>query len=135
MQSNLKDTASPPLISFGKARLRSIGFALNGIRALIRHEANARVHLAASVAVVSAGLVLRCSLDEWRWLFSAMAMVWIAEAFNTAIEVLCNLNQPNFHPQVKLIKDLAAGAVLLAAIAATLIGASVAWPHLLDGGA
>lgn len=135
MQSNLQNIVRSPPISFGKTRLRSIGFALHGIRALVRHEANARVHLAASVAVVSAGLVMRCSLDEWRWLVLAMAMVWIAEAFNTAIEVLCNLTQPDFHPQVKLIKDLAAGAVLLAAIAATLIGASVAWPHLLGGGA
>jgi len=135
MQSSLQHTASPPLISFGKARLRSIGFALHGIRALVRHEANARIHLAASVAVVLAGLVLRCGLDEWRWLVLAMAMVWIAEAFNTAIEVLCNLAQPDFHPQVKLIKDLAAGAVLLAAMAATLIGTSVAWPHLVGGGA
>lgn len=135
MQSDLQDIGRSPPNSFGKARLRSIGFALHGICALVYHEANARIHLAASVAVVLAGLVLRCGLEEWRWLVLSMAMVWIAESFNTAIEVLCNLTQPEFHPQVKLIKDLAAGAVLLAAISATLIGASVAWPHLMGGGA
>ncbi|WP_051146310.1 diacylglycerol kinase family protein [Novosphingobium sp. B-7] len=135
MQSSLRNATRLSFISYGVSRLRSIGFALHGIGALIRNEPNAHVHLVASLAVVLAGLVLHCGLDDWRWLALAMAMVWIAEAFNTAIEVLCNLVQPDFHPQVKQIKDLAAGAVLLAAMVAALIGASVAFPHLFGGGA
>jgi diacylglycerol kinase (ATP) len=112
------------------ARLKSIHHAVNGITAMVRHEHNARVHLAATVMVVALGLRLRVGGDEWRWLLLAIAMVWLTEALNTAIEILCDLVHPGFHPLVKRIKDVAAGAVLVAAITAALIGATIFWPHV-----
>jgi diacylglycerol kinase (ATP) len=137
MQSNLQSdqlSRPAPTGSFSiKARLRSVSYAVQGIVALVREEHNARVHLGASCVVLLTGWRLHCSWDEWRWLLLAIGLVWMAEAFNTAIEVLCDLVQPGFHPQVKRIKDLAAGAVLLAALTAALIGMTVFWPHFMGG--
>lgn len=134
MQSNLQDIepvekASARGFSI-RARFKSIHHAANGVAALIRHEHNALVHLAATAIVLLAGCWFRLGADEWRWLLLAIGLVWVAEAFNTAIEGLCDLVHPGYHPQVKRIKDVAAGAVLLGALTAALIGATVFWPHM-----
>ena len=113
-----------------KSRLSSFRHALNGLRSLILREHNAWVHCAATLAVILAGVILHVSANDWRWLALAMGLVWIAEAFNTAIEALCDLVHPEFHPQIKLVKDLSAGAVLMAAVTAAVIGLSVFWPAL-----
>jgi diacylglycerol kinase (ATP) len=118
-----------------KARLRSVTYAAQGIRTLIREEHNARLHLAATLVVLLAAWRLRCTGEEWRWLVLAIGLVWMAETFNTALETLCDLVQPDFHPQVKRIKDVAAGAVLMAALTAALIGVTIFWPHLVGSGA
>ncbi len=112
------------------ARGRSIGFAARGVRDLFRYEHNAWVHLGAAVLVVLAGLVLHVPPADWRWLILAIALVWAAEAGNTAVERLCDLVHPGHHPVVKRVKDLAAGAVLICAAAAALIGAATLLPHL-----
>jgi diacylglycerol kinase (ATP) len=112
------------------ARGRSVGFAVEGVRDLFRYEHNAWVHLGAAVLVLLAGLMLRVPLADWRWLILAIALVWAAEAGNTAVEQLCDLVHPGRHPVVKRIKDLAAGAVLICAAAAALIGAATLLPHL-----
>lgn len=115
------------------ARLRSFGFAAEGLRYLFRHEHNAWIHLSASTAVIGAGLTLRVSLSDWRWLIFSIVLVLAAEAGNTAIEQLCNLVHPARHPIVKRVKDVAAGAVLLCAIGAAMIGAATLWPYLCTG--
>lgn len=104
------------------ARMKSFVHAGRGLRSLVRTEHNAWLHLAATVAVISAGLTLKISLDDWRWITLAIAMVWIAEAFNTAIEALCDRITDAFDPAIGRVKDLAAGAVLLASIGAAIIG-------------
>lgn len=111
-----------------RARFGSFRHAANGIVGMLRHEHNSRVHLAATGAVVGAGAWCRIALDEWRWLFLAIGLVWMAEAFNSAIEWLCDLISPGFHPAVKRIKDVAAGAVLVSALVAAAIGTTVFWP-------
>jgi diacylglycerol kinase (ATP) len=70
------------------------------------------------------------SAGEWRWLFLAMALVWLAEAFNTAIEKLCDRIEPGFDPAIGRIKDVSAGAVLIASFAAALIGVLTLAPPL-----
>nr|KIS30935.1 diacylglycerol kinase [Novosphingobium sp. P6W] len=115
-----------------RARLKSFIFAGCGLRSLVQGEHNARLHLAASLIVVAAGLVLRVSAADWRWLVLAIAMVWLAEAFNTAIEDICDRINPEFDPAIGRIKDLAAGAVLVASIAAALIGLFTLTPPLLE---
>ena len=84
----------------------------------------------ATVAVVTAGLVVRLSAGEWCWVVLAIAIVWTAEALNTALEFLADVASPSFHPVVRDAKDVAAGAVLITAIAAAIIGGIVFWPHL-----
>ena len=110
------------------ARLRSFGFALNGIRLLVREEHNAWLHLAASIAAIAIGLALRLDLSDWRWIILAMALVWAAEALNTALEQLCNRVSPDADPIIKVVKDVAPGAVLIVAVAPALIGGAPVLP-------
>lgn len=112
-------------------RLRSIAFAVDGLGFLVRHEPNMRLHLGAAFVVTAAGIWVGLSLTEWRWIILAIALVLIAEALNTAVEQTCNAVSPEFHPAIKTAKDVAAGAVLISALAAALIGAFVFAPHAM----
>ncbi|WP_245653564.1 diacylglycerol kinase family protein [Sphingomonas pituitosa] len=129
--TNPGDQAAPPSGFSISARLNSFRYAVRGLRWLIREEHNARVHLAASVLAVGAGLVLRLPAPDWRWLIVAIALVWLAEAFNTAIEDICDRICPEFDPAIGRIKDLAAGGVLVASLAAAGIGLFTLGPPLL----
>jgi diacylglycerol kinase (ATP) len=110
---------------------RSFGFAGQGIVALFRYENNARVHLLIAGLVLLAGCWLHLSLVEWSILLTQIGLVWAAEAFNTAIEKLCDFVSPGLHPQIKAIKDLSSGAVLILAIAAVVVGLLVLGSKLL----
>ncbi len=115
-----------------RARMRSFSFAFAGLGFMMRTQPNAWAHLVVTVLVVCAGLVLRVSLSDWRWLIAAIASVWMAEAINTAIEHVCDVVSPQFNLSVKHAKDVAAGAVLVGAIGAVTVGATVFLPYL-DG--
>lgn len=112
-------------------RIRSLTFALAGIWTLLKTQQNARIHAFATVMVIAAGFFLDISLKEWRWLVLAIMVVWIAEALNTAFEFLADVASPEFHPLVKQAKDVAAGAVLIAATGAVIIGLLTLGPPLL----
>ena len=114
-----------------RARLKSFVFAGRGLRWLVRDEHNAWLHLAASIVAVAAGLLLRVSVADWRWLVLAIALVWLAEALNTAIEELCDHVSPEFDPAIGRVKDLAAGGVLIASITAAIIGLLTLIPAFL----
>jgi diacylglycerol kinase (ATP) len=111
-------------------RLRSFRYAFAGLGLMLRTQHNAWLHLAATIAVCAAALGFQVSREDWRWLVVAILLVWLAEAFNTAFEHLCDVVSPHFHPSVKACKDIAAGAVLIAAVGATVIGATVFAPYL-----
>jgi diacylglycerol kinase (ATP) len=113
-------------------RIRSAKFAAIGIGTMLRSQQNARIHAGATVAVVGAGFLFGVSAAEWCWLVLAMVAVWTAEALNTAFEFLADVASPEFHPLVKHAKDVAAGAVLIAALGAAVIGILVLGPHVLD---
>ena len=118
-------------------RIKSFGHAFNGLAAMLRSQHNAWIHLAATVAAVSAAWWFALLRAEWVWLILAIVAVWTAEALNTAFELLCDVASPEFHPVVKQAKDVAAAAVLIAAIGASLIGVLIFAPHLfpsLTGG-
>ncbi|HDP34926.1 MAG TPA: diacylglycerol kinase family protein [Candidatus Hydrogenedentes bacterium] len=114
------------------ARIQSIWFAFSGIRAMLRTQHNAWLHGCATIAVAAAGLLMGVSAEDWRWLVLAIAIVWIAEALNTAFEFLADVASPEFHPLVKQAKDVAAGAVLIAAAGAAIIGLLVFAPYLAE---
>lgn len=111
---------------------RSFGCAFRGLGFLVRTQANARIHAAATVLVVVAGFALRISPSEWCAILAASGLVWLGEGLNTAIETLTDLVSPGPHPLAGRAKDVAAGAVLCAALAAFVIGAVVFLPHIAE---
>lgn len=111
-------------------RWRSMGFAWAGIRHLLGTQPNARIHAAATVLVVGAGFVFQVSRLEWLALVGAIALVWVAEALNTGIERVVDLASPELHPIAGQAKDVAAAGVLLASVAAAVIGLLVFVPKL-----
>jgi diacylglycerol kinase (ATP) len=111
--------------------LRSFGYALRGVRLLIVSQANARIHAVATVAVVGLGFLFGIARWEWVALLAAIGLVWLAEGLNTALEALTDLVSPGEHPLAGRAKDIAAGAVLCAAIVAAVIGAIIFLPHLI----
>jgi len=112
-------------------RIRSVRHALSGILRMVRCQHNAWVHAAATLAVLAAAVLLRISPADWCWIILAISIVWTAEALNTAFEFLADAASPSFHPLVRDAKNVAAGAVLLTAIAAAVIGGIVFYPYLL----
>ena len=117
--------------SYLTGRLRSFGHAFRGLAILLRTQHNATIHAAATVMVVAAGALFGISPAEWALIALAIVCVWVAEALNTAIEFLVNLASPEPHPLAGKAKDVAAGAVLVAAIGSVIVGALVFGPHLL----
>ena len=112
------------------ARVRSFGHALRGITVMLASQHNAWIHGVVSVAVCLLGAALGVSPLGWCALILAMMAVWTAEALNTAFELLCDVASPEFHPLVEKAKDVAAGAVLIAAIGAAAVGLLVLGPPL-----
>jgi diacylglycerol kinase (ATP) len=112
------------------ARLRSFVYAGRGVWILLRSQHNSWIHATATLVVVAAGVALGVSRADWLALVLAMTLVWSAEACNTAIEFLSDAAQPEFHPLIEKAKDVAAGAVLLAALGALTVGVLVFAPHL-----
>lgn len=113
-------------------RIRSVRYAVRGVRLMLASQHNARIHAAATVMVTAGGLVLRLNRGEWCWIIVVMMAVWTAEALNTAFEFLCDVASPEFHPTVEKAKDVAAGAVLLSAAGAVVVGLLIFGPHLLS---
>ena len=116
-------------VDFPKAA-RSFRFATQGIIDLFRFENNARIHFFAALGVVGAGFYFQLSLTEWAVVVTQVAMVWVAEAFNTALEKLADAVTPDYHPLIKAVKDLAAGGVLIVAISAAIVGILIFFPKL-----
>ena len=98
---------------------------------MLQVEYNARVHALATVIAVSAGFFLGIERIEWVALVLTIAAVWSLEAVNTAIEALCDLVSPEQHPLVEKAKDVAAGAVLVAAIAALIVAGLIFIPRVI----
>jgi diacylglycerol kinase (ATP) len=101
--------------------IAAVGFALRGVRFMLA-ERNCQVLAVATVVVVAAGLYFSLGALEWCAVIAAAALVWVAEGLNTALERLTDLVSPGFHPLAGKAKDIAAGAVLIAVLAAISIG-------------
>ena len=114
-----------------KKRARSFKFAFRGIARLIRYEHNAWIHSCAAIAVIIAGIALDISRTEWVAVVLSIGLVMAAEAVNSAIEALCDLVSPGYNEAIKHTKDLAAGAVLILAIAAAIIGCMIFLPKIV----
>jgi diacylglycerol kinase (ATP) len=97
---------------------------------MIYSQQNAWVHAFVSIIVVIFGIQFDLTKYEWCWIITASIAVWTAEALNTAFEFLTDVASPEFHPLAAKAKDVAAGAVLITAIGAVLIGVLILGPHL-----
>lgn len=111
-------------------RIRSLYYAMTGVLVFIREEHNARIHLVATIAVAVAAYAVRVSWGEAAALTIVIGLVWITEMLNTCVERMMDFVHPEEHPSVKFIKDLAAGAVLAAAVTAVLVGLLIFIPKL-----
>jgi len=107
----------------------AVRYALRGVGYMLA-ERNCQVLAAATLAVVAAGLYFSITALEWCAVIGATALVWVAEGLNTALERLTDLVSPSFHPLAGKAKDIAAGAVLLAVLAAISIGLIIFGPRL-----
>jgi len=112
-------------------RLLSFGFAFQGLITFFKTQHNAWIHLLSAIVVIVLGFIYHITPVEWCWLIVAIGFVFAAEMFNTAIEFLTDLVSPQFHPLAKKVKDVAAGAVLVAALTAVAIGLIVFLPKFI----
>lgn len=106
--------------------------AFNGIFHAIKSQKNMKIHIAATIVVISCGFFFNVTLIEWCILIIAIALVIAAEIFNTAIEWFCDFVEPNHNKKIGLIKDAAAGAVLVLSIAAFAVGLLIFLPKILN---
>jgi diacylglycerol kinase len=113
-------------------RVKSFWYAFSGLTQFFQNQHNAIVHAIATVIVILAGFLLRLTSIEWMLTVVAIALVWTAELFNTAIEALCDMVMREKHPQIKFIKDVAAAAVLVSALAAVIIGLIIFIPKIVS---
>lgn len=113
-------------------RLKSFTYAFNGLKVLFAEEHNSRIHLFATVCVIIAGALLKLSVLEWAAVAFAVGLVFSGEIFNSAIEDLSDVVCPERDDRIKKVKDLAAAAVLVNAIAAAVIGLLVFVPKIIQ---
>jgi diacylglycerol kinase (ATP) len=111
--------------------IKSFGYAFNGLRRMVCREQNARVHLLVAFCTALAGYGFRISASEWMAIVLAMGIVVAAEAFNTSIEALSDALSPKYCEDIRQVKDFAAGAVLVVALAALTVGLIIFLPRII----
>lgn len=121
MRSDLGDNRSKRKIGFR--------FAWNGMM-VMKQERNFRIHMIVALFVIVAGIIVKLSTFEWSIIVLTIGLVMALEMVNTSIETLLDYVKPDLHPTAKVIKDIAAGAVLVAAIAAVVIGLLIFLPKI-----
>ncbi len=118
-----------PVVS--RSRRDSFLYAVAGCVYMFRHQKNIRIQLAATAAVAALGLWLSLGALEWALLVTVIGVNFLIEFINAALEAAVNLASPTLHPMARISKDVAAGASLVAAVVAALVGLLVMGPPLL----
>lgn len=109
----------------------SVEFAIQGIKTVFKEERNMRTHVVLGTLAVITGFVLKLNLREWLWILLAIFLVLVMEIVNTAFENVVDMfTDCHFHPVGKRIKDMAAGAVLVTACFAVIIGSIIFLPKI-----
>jgi len=114
-----------------KKLIRSFGYAFKGVAYATTSQLNFRIHLAATAIVLPLGYFLHISKSEWQWIMLCITIVLVTEIFNTMIETLVDLVSPGFNEKAGRIKDMAAGAVVIAATFALITGLIIFVPKIL----
>ena len=111
-------------------RLKAFKYAIKGAFLLLRHEASIQVQSAIGLIMIIAGFYFKISSTEWMFQILSIGLVLSIEGLNTAVEEIADFIHPEFHKKIGLIKDVAAGAVFFAAVAAIAIGCIIYIPKL-----
>lgn len=109
--------------------MKSLSYAQHGLARVLAEEANFRIQMAVAVLVLVAAWYLDLSTVEKSVLMLAIALVLVLELLNSALERVVDILKPRIHHYVEEMKDIAAGAVLVASVAAVVVGVCVFWPH------
>ena len=118
-------------MSWLRQRLTAFRHAFRGVSTLLRETVHARIHLLATGLVLLLAWSLGLSIADWQALLLTIALVWLAEEMNSALEYLCDAAVPEQHPLIGKAKDVAAGAVLICAGFAVVMAALVFGPYVL----
>ena len=110
-------------------RIRSFRYAFHGCKYFLVSQHNARIHALATALVIILGIFFHVTTSDWCRITITVTLVWMAELFNTAIELLADAAISDFHPLIEKAKDMAAGAVLITAVGAVIIGWLVFYPY------
>lgn len=112
------------------SRIRSVVCAIQGLCDMLRTEPNAWLHLVATVTILGLSFWFGLTVMEWGFIVVSIVAVWTAEAFNTVIEVMVDKISPEYSHEAKRAKDIAAAAVLITAVGASVTGLIILGPHL-----
>ncbi|MDP4636355.1 MAG: diacylglycerol kinase family protein [Crocinitomicaceae bacterium] len=108
----------------------SLKTAMVGIKTLFTESRNARIQFLLFTIALILGCLLKLTAHEWLWILVSATLVLSLEAVNTSMEVLADLHTTEYHPRIKLLKDISAAAVLIASIFSLIVALLVFWPHL-----
>ncbi len=115
-----------------RSRLRSFRYAFEGLWTMLHSQHNAWIHLLGTVGVSLTGWAVGLTRIQWCMVVLCIVTVWTAEGLNTAFEFLAEVASPEYHPMTKKAKDVAAGAVLIAAIGAVIVGSVIFFPRFYE---
>ena len=118
------------MVDFFIKRIKSFGPAFQGLFYMLKNEKNTWVHLLATIFAFALAIVLKISVTEWLFIISAIFLVWIAEFINTAIENTLDFITKEHHLEIKIIKDISAGFVLMAAFYSVVCASIIFLPYL-----
>ncbi len=122
------------IVSYKKSGMKlfkSFAFAFNGIKICFTSETNFKIHVLLAAVAILLGIVFGVSTNEWLIIIFCIAFVISMEMINTAIEKLCDVVNKDIHPAIKKIKDIAAGAVLVAAGSSFVMGSIIFLPKII----
>ena len=114
-----------------KKLIRSFCYAFSGVAYATKTQLNFRIHLGITTVALILGLVLQISVSEWEWVAVSITIVLVTEIFNTMIETLVDLVSPGYNEKAGRIKDMSAGAVVIAALFAVITAIIIFLPKLL----
>lgn len=117
--------------SFLINRLKSVGYAFKGMVLLIKTESSIKIQVVIAVVMTIAGFYFEISKTEWIAQIAMIGLIMSIEGMNTAVEYISDFIHPDHHPKIGLIKDVAAGAVFIAAITAVIIGGIIYLPKMV----
>ena len=117
------------MIQFLKNRIKSIKYALNGVCQFYHSEIHAKIHIIFAFITIALAFILEINRIEWVFIVFAIGIVFITEMLNTSIEKLVDLISPEYNKKAGIIKDVAAGAVLMASVVSVIIGSIIFLKH------